>query len=141
FAKIVVRSSSRRTSKVASRTVRTVTVRNVLEIEIDDRSERELPGLLARGLPLPLGPELELPDAAEEILDVDCLLGRAHDTCSSIRWVSGLRCAIRSAAFSAIMIVAAFVFARVIVGITDASTTRSPSTPNTRNSESTTAPI
>ncbi len=36
---------------------------------------------------------------------------------------------IRSEAFSAIMIVAAFVFARVIVGITDASTTRSPSTP------------
>ena len=35
----------------------------------------------------------------------------------------------RSAAFSAIMIVAAFVFARVIVGITEASTTRRPSTP------------
>src|SRR6185312_13809489 len=48
---------------------------------------------------------------------------------------------IRSAAFSAIMIVAAFVFARVIVGITDASTTRRPSTPKTRSSGSTTAPI
>ncbi len=35
----------------------------------------------------------------------------------------------RSAAFSAIMIVAAFVFARVMVGITEASTTRKPSTP------------
>src|SRR5947208_606082 len=63
FAKIVVRSSSRRTSKVASRTVRAVTVRDILEI--DDRSERELPRPLARGLPLPFGPELELPDSAE----------------------------------------------------------------------------
>jgi hypothetical protein len=35
----------------------------------------------------------------------------------------------RSAPFSAIIIVAAFVLARVIVGITEASTTRSPSTP------------
>ncbi len=42
---------------------------------------------------------------------------------------SGALPRIMSDAFSAIMIVAAFVFARVIVGITDASTTRSPSTP------------
>ena len=42
---------------------------------------------------------------------------------------SGALPRIRSAAFSAIMIVAACVFARVIVGITEASTTRSPSTP------------
>ena len=46
-----------------------------------------------------------------------------------------------SEAFSAIMIVAACVFARVIRGITDASTTRSPSTPKTRSSASTTDPI
>ena len=64
---------------------------------------------------------------AEEILNG--LLDRAHDTRSSASWVSGLRSLIRSAAFSAIMIVAAFVLARVIVGITDASTTRRPSMP------------
>ena len=46
-----------------------------------------------------------------------------------------------SAAFSAIMIVAAFVLPRVIVGITDASATRSPSVPWTRSSGSTTEPI
>ena len=39
------------------------------------------------------------------------------------------------------MIVGAFVLPRVIVGITDASTTRRPSTPWTRSSGSTTAPI
>ena len=42
---------------------------------------------------------------------------------------SGTRPRIRSAAFSAIIIVGACVLERVIVGITDASTTRSPSTP------------
>ena len=42
---------------------------------------------------------------------------------------SGTRPRIRSAAFSAIIIVGACVFERVIVGITEASTTRSPSTP------------
>src|SRR2546423_4458772 len=41
---------------------------------------------------------------------------------------------IRSAPFSAIMMVAAFVFARGIVGMTDASTTRSLSIPWTRSS-------
>jgi hypothetical protein len=54
---------------------------------------------------------------------------------------SSVRSLIRSAAFSAIMMVAAFVFARVIVGITDASTTRRPSTPYTRKFGSTTEPI
>src|SRR5581483_5771091 len=54
---------------------------------------------------------------------------------------AGDRDPMRSAAFSAIMIVAAFVLARVIVGITDASTTRSPSVPYTRSSGSTTEPI
>src|SRR5207247_9777880 len=65
----------------------------------------------------------------EKILDGHALFDRAHGTRSSTRWVSGLRSLIRSAPFSAIMIVTAFVFARVIVGITDASTTRSPSMP------------
>ena len=41
----------------------------------------------------------------------------------------GLPARIRSAAFSAIMIVGAFVFPRVIDGITEASTTRRPSQP------------
>ena len=43
---------------------------------------------------------------------------------------------IRSEAFSAIMIVAALVLPEITVGITEASTTRSPSTPRTRNSVS-----
>src|SRR5262249_39507421 len=44
-----------------------------------------------------------------------------------------------SAAFSAIIIVGAAVLPEVIVGITDASTTRKDSTPRTRNCGSTTA--
>ena len=52
----------------------------------------------------------------------------AHPAASA-RACDGARDRIRSAAFSAIIIVVACVFARVIVGITDASTTRSPSTP------------
>jgi hypothetical protein len=46
-----------------------------------------------------------------------------------------------SAAFSAIAITEASVFPRTIDGITDASTTRSPSVPNIRRSEPTTRPI
>ena len=42
---------------------------------------------------------------------------------------------------SAIAAVVRFVFARGIVGMTEASTTRRPSTPRTRHSESTTSPI
>ena len=45
-----------------------------------------------------------------------------------------------SLAFSAIMIVGAFVLPEVIEGITDASATRRPLTPRTLNEPSTTAP-
>ena len=47
--------------------------------------------------------------------------------------------AIITAAFSAIMTVGAFVLPDVIVGITEASTTRNPSTPRTRSCGSTIA--
>jgi hypothetical protein len=46
-----------------------------------------------------------------------------------------------SATFSAIAITVALVLPRTIDGITDASTTRSPSVPKTRSFESTTRPI
>ena len=46
-----------------------------------------------------------------------------------------------SAAFSAIMTVGAWVLPRMIVGITEASATRSPSTPTTLRSLPTTLPI
>ena len=46
---------------------------------------------------------------------------------------------IMSEAFSAIMITVALVLPETTVGITEASTTRSPSMPRTRNSLSTTA--
>jgi hypothetical protein len=45
---------------------------------------------------------------------------------------------IKSAAFSPISTLGAWVWPRMIVGITDASATRSPSTPRTRSSGSTT---
>jgi hypothetical protein len=51
------------------------------------------------------------------------------------------RPAIRSEALSAIAIVAAFVLPLIVVGMTDASTTRNPSTPCTFNRESTTFPM
>src|SRR5215472_8389223 len=46
---------------------------------------------------------------------------------------------IRSAAFSPIMMVAALVFPFTMVGIMEASTTRRPAVPRTRNRSSTTA--
>ena len=46
----------------------------------------------------------------------------------------------RSPAFSAIIKVAALVLPETRSGITEASTTRRPSTPRTRNAGSTTAP-
>src|SRR5215472_6526789 len=52
--------------------------------------------------------------------------------------VLGERFLIKSAAFSAIIMVGAFVLPPGMMGITEASTTRRPSTPWTRNSESTT---
>ena len=60
FAKSVVSPRRRQTSNVASRTVSQPSRRHPT-----DHLERERLGLLPRGHPLPLGPELDLADAAE----------------------------------------------------------------------------
>jgi len=58
---------------------------------------------------------------------------------SRLRCTSRLR--IRSAARSAMAITGAFVFPRMMLGMTDASTTLRSSIPKTRSCESTTRPI
>lgn len=58
--------------------------------------------------------------------------------CRPCAWIHR-PCRIKSAALSAIIIVGAFVFPATTRGITEASTTRSPSIPRTRNLSSTTA--
>ena len=54
---------------------------------------------------------------------------------------SGARPRIKSAAFSASMMVGALMLPRTMTGITEASTTRKPSTPSTRSWLSTTDPM
>ena len=72
-------------------------------------------------------PPLEFPGYRLYLDGVPCV--RSGPQAAAVAVASGAFPRIRSAAFSAIMIVAAFVFARVMVGITEASTTRRPSTP------------
>ncbi len=97
--------------------------------------------VLSRSLEVHMAPEVEQHRAVERLLGllqertsrlhavVDRLLEPVHGVAAAVAGASGALPRIMSAAFSAIIIVAAFVFARVIVGITEASTTRSPSTP------------
>ena len=73
---------------------------------------------------------------------VERFRGRPSGQAASDRLGSGswlLAWMMRSAARSAIMTVGAWVWPRMIRGITEASTTRNPSRPRTRSSQSTTA--
>ena len=74
---------------------------------------------------------LDVPPRPGSVVALMSLLSSsvAAHPAASARAGDGARDRIRSAAFSAIIIVGACVFARVIVGITEASTTRSPSIP------------
>ncbi len=87
------------------------------------------------------GPETNARTGISRILEPPGVARQARTSGArtGIRGYPGLSSRIRSAAFSAIITVGAFVFPPISRGMTEASTTLSPATPRTRRLGSTTA--
>ena len=119
-------SRRRRPDLRARRPHATVDELDVRRLRRHSSVPRHTTRLTPRSSPSPSPLQPLAPSAGRE-----AVAGSAGGGCGGLTgWVAGR---ISSAARSAIMIVGAFVLPRTIVGITDASATRRPSTPRTRS--------